>query len=147
MSSRRSRQQQSSVSRITDDQIIQLVSKLRQFLPEINQTRRSNKRTVEESGWVEGGLFLVVAGQRTAGWSWPKELVGRERTAAVGRDLVKWWSWSFSRFSRFCPVNSIQLFFNSFVIVNYSSIQLFFNSFGLEFGEVVELEHVMRCCC
>ncbi|KAM7276886.1 hypothetical protein ACFE04_018752 [Oxalis oulophora] len=99
------------------------------------------QRTVEESGWAEGGLFLIVAGQRTAGWSWPKELAGRERTAAVGRDLVKWWSWSFSRFSRFCPVNSIQLFFNSFVTVNYSSIQLFFNLFGLGFGEVVELEH------
>ncbi|KAJ6936573.1 transcription factor PRE1 [Populus alba x Populus x berolinensis] len=40
MSSRRSRQ--SSVPRITDDQIIHLVSKLRQLLPEIRQ-RRSDK--------------------------------------------------------------------------------------------------------
>ncbi|KAJ6926893.1 transcription factor PRE1 [Populus alba x Populus x berolinensis] len=40
MSSRRSRQ--SSVPRITDDQIIHLVSKLRQFLPEIRQ-RPSDK--------------------------------------------------------------------------------------------------------
>ncbi|XP_049362775.1 transcription factor PRE1-like [Solanum verrucosum] len=46
MSSRRSRQSSSSSSpgssRISDDQIIELVSKLHQFLPEI-QTRRSNK--------------------------------------------------------------------------------------------------------
>ncbi|GAV82921.1 HLH domain-containing protein [Cephalotus follicularis] len=40
MSSRRSRQQ--NVSRITDDQIIELVSKLRQLLPEI-RSRRSDK--------------------------------------------------------------------------------------------------------
>ncbi|KAH0680968.1 hypothetical protein KY290_017152 [Solanum tuberosum] len=47
MSSRRSRQSSSpsspGSSRISDDQIIELVSKLHQFLPEI-QTRRSNKR-------------------------------------------------------------------------------------------------------
>lgn len=46
MSSRRSRQSSSpsspGSSRISDDQIIELVSKLHQFLPEI-QTRRSNK--------------------------------------------------------------------------------------------------------
>ncbi|KAF5749004.1 transcription factor bHLH-like [Tripterygium wilfordii] len=41
MSSRRSGQQ-SGVSRISDDQIVELVSKLRQFLPEIQQ-RRSHK--------------------------------------------------------------------------------------------------------
>ncbi|XP_041004534.1 transcription factor PRE6-like [Juglans microcarpa x Juglans regia] len=40
MSSRRSRQ--SGTSRITDDQIIELVSKLRQFVPEI-RNRRSDK--------------------------------------------------------------------------------------------------------
>ncbi|GKV08710.1 hypothetical protein SLE2022_192050 [Rubroshorea leprosula] len=40
MSSRRSRQ--SGVSRISDDQIIELVSKLRQHLPEIRE-RRSDK--------------------------------------------------------------------------------------------------------
>ncbi|XP_054787875.1 transcription factor PRE6-like [Prosopis cineraria] len=44
MSSRRSRQQSSSGSSpISDDQIIQLVSKLRQLVPEIRDTRRSNK--------------------------------------------------------------------------------------------------------
>ncbi|XP_010550064.1 PREDICTED: transcription factor PRE5 [Tarenaya hassleriana] len=41
MSSRRSRQ--ASVSRISDDQIIDLVSKLRQLLPEIRPNRRSDK--------------------------------------------------------------------------------------------------------
>lgn len=41
MSSRRSRQQSSS-SRISDDQIIELVSKLRQLVPEIRH-RRSDK--------------------------------------------------------------------------------------------------------
>lgn len=41
MSSRRSRQQASS-SRISDDQIIELVTKLRQLVPEIRD-RRSNK--------------------------------------------------------------------------------------------------------
>lgn len=41
MSSRRSRQASGS-SRITDDQIIELVSKLQQLLPEI-RNRRSNK--------------------------------------------------------------------------------------------------------
>ncbi|KAF7802967.1 transcription factor PRE6-like [Senna tora] len=43
MSSRRSRQQQSGSSRISDEQIIELVSKLRQLVPEINRDRRSNK--------------------------------------------------------------------------------------------------------
>lgn len=42
MSSRRSRQQQSGSSRISDDQIIQLVSKLQQLVPEVRQ-RRSDK--------------------------------------------------------------------------------------------------------
>ncbi|KAJ4823924.1 Proteasome subunit beta type-4 [Turnera subulata] len=43
MSGRRSRQSAgSTVPRITDDQIIELVSKLRQLLPEI-RTRRSDK--------------------------------------------------------------------------------------------------------
>ncbi|KAE8682392.1 Transcription factor ILI6 [Hibiscus syriacus] len=42
MSSRRSRQSSASVSRISDDQIIELVSKLRQFLPEIRD-RSSDK--------------------------------------------------------------------------------------------------------
>ncbi|KAE8724852.1 Transcription factor PRE4 [Hibiscus syriacus] len=42
MSSRRSRQSSAGVSRISDDQIIELISKLRQFLPEIRD-RRSNK--------------------------------------------------------------------------------------------------------
>nr|WCO08299.1 hypothetical protein [Suaeda aralocaspica] len=41
MSSRRSRQQSGS-SRISDDQIIQLVSKLQQLVPEVRQ-RRSDK--------------------------------------------------------------------------------------------------------
>ncbi|KAI3417157.1 BHLH domain-containing protein [Psidium guajava] len=41
MSSRRSRQ--SGSSRISDDQIIDLVSKLRQLLPEIRDSRRSDK--------------------------------------------------------------------------------------------------------
>ncbi|KAG6777658.1 hypothetical protein POTOM_017484 [Populus tomentosa] len=45
MSSRRSRQ--SSVPRITDDQIIHLVSKLRQLLPEIRQ-RRSDKASASK---------------------------------------------------------------------------------------------------
>ncbi|EXB93467.1 hypothetical protein L484_006129 [Morus notabilis] len=42
MSSRRSRSKQSSGSRITDDQINDLVSKLQQLLPEIRD-RRSDK--------------------------------------------------------------------------------------------------------
>ncbi|KAE8672409.1 Transcription factor PRE5 [Hibiscus syriacus] len=42
MSSRRSRQSSAGVSRISDDQIIELVSKLRQLLPEI-RVRRSDK--------------------------------------------------------------------------------------------------------
>ncbi|KAK2977522.1 hypothetical protein RJ640_025703 [Escallonia rubra] len=42
MSNRRSRQS-AGVSRITDDQIIELVSKLQQLLPEIRNNRRSNK--------------------------------------------------------------------------------------------------------
>ncbi|KAK3036653.1 hypothetical protein RJ639_030222 [Escallonia herrerae] len=44
MSNRRSRQSAGvSTSRITDDQIIELVSKLQQLLPEIRNNRRSNK--------------------------------------------------------------------------------------------------------
>ncbi|CAK9330134.1 unnamed protein product [Citrullus colocynthis] len=39
MSSRRSRSRQSSSSRITDDQINDLVSKLQQLLPEIRHTQ------------------------------------------------------------------------------------------------------------
>lgn len=42
MSNRRSRQS-SSASRISDDQMIDLVSKLRQLLPEIRERRRSDK--------------------------------------------------------------------------------------------------------
>ncbi|KAK3030846.1 hypothetical protein RJ639_035775 [Escallonia herrerae] len=42
MSNRRSRQS-AEVSRITDDQIIELVSKLQQLIPEIRNNRRSNK--------------------------------------------------------------------------------------------------------
>ncbi|XP_010502885.1 PREDICTED: transcription factor PRE5-like [Camelina sativa] len=42
MSSRRPRQS-SSASSISDDQIIDLVGKLRQFLPEIRERRRSEK--------------------------------------------------------------------------------------------------------
>ncbi|KAK4281000.1 hypothetical protein QN277_012550 [Acacia crassicarpa] len=50
MSSRRSRQQSSSSgsSSISDDQIIQLVSKLRQLVPEIRDTRRSNKASASK---------------------------------------------------------------------------------------------------
>ncbi|XP_042023545.1 transcription factor PRE5-like [Salvia splendens] len=47
MSGRRS-QQSSTTSRITDDQIINLVSKLHQFLPEIRNTRRSNKASANK---------------------------------------------------------------------------------------------------
>ncbi|XP_028096491.1 transcription factor PRE6-like [Camellia sinensis] len=42
MSSRRSRQSSGGTSRITDDQIVDLVSKLQQLLPEI-RNRRANK--------------------------------------------------------------------------------------------------------
>ncbi|XP_010528329.1 PREDICTED: transcription factor PRE5 [Tarenaya hassleriana] len=42
MSNRRSRQSSNS-PRISDDQIIDLVGKLRQLLPEIRERRRSNK--------------------------------------------------------------------------------------------------------
>ncbi|KAJ4833471.1 Proteasome subunit alpha type-4 [Turnera subulata] len=42
MSSRRSRSRQSGVSRISDDQITELVSKLQQLIPEI-RNRRSDK--------------------------------------------------------------------------------------------------------
>ncbi|XP_059645342.1 transcription factor PRE6 [Cornus florida] len=42
MSSRRSRSRQSGVSRISDDQIADLVSKLQQLIPEI-RNRRSDK--------------------------------------------------------------------------------------------------------
>ncbi|XP_057516113.1 transcription factor PRE3-like [Amaranthus tricolor] len=43
MSSRRSRSRQSGGSRITDDQIQDLVSKLQQLLPELHNTRRPDK--------------------------------------------------------------------------------------------------------
>ncbi|KAL3526505.1 hypothetical protein ACH5RR_011161 [Cinchona calisaya] len=48
MSSRRSRQQSSGSSRITDDQIVELVSKLQQLLPEIRNNRRSNKASASK---------------------------------------------------------------------------------------------------
>ncbi|CAH8361127.1 unnamed protein product [Eruca vesicaria subsp. sativa] len=41
-SSRRSRQASSASSRISNDQITDLISKLRQSIPEIHQNRRSN---------------------------------------------------------------------------------------------------------
>ncbi|XP_057791979.1 transcription factor PRE3-like [Salvia miltiorrhiza] len=44
MSSRRSRSRQSGSSRITDDQINELVSKLQQLLPEMHN-RRSDKKS------------------------------------------------------------------------------------------------------
>ncbi|XP_021733808.1 transcription factor PRE4-like [Chenopodium quinoa] len=43
MSSRRSRSRQTGGSRITDDQIQDLVSKLQQLLPELHNTRRPDK--------------------------------------------------------------------------------------------------------
>ncbi|KAM5570717.1 transcription factor PRE3-like [Rosa sericea] len=43
MSSRRSRSRQSGGSRISDDQINDLVTKLQQLLPEIRNSRRSDK--------------------------------------------------------------------------------------------------------
>ncbi|BFG32739.1 hypothetical protein CerSpe_190130 [Prunus speciosa] len=43
MSSRRSRSRQSGGARISDDQINDLVSKLQQLLPEIRNSRRSDK--------------------------------------------------------------------------------------------------------
>ncbi|KAI4374540.1 hypothetical protein MLD38_012522 [Melastoma candidum] len=43
MSSRRSRSRQSPSSAINDDQIIELVSKLQQLLPEMHTRRRSDK--------------------------------------------------------------------------------------------------------
>ncbi|PWA96156.1 transcription factor PRE6 [Artemisia annua] len=47
MSSRRSRQSSNGASRITDDQIIQLLSKLQQLVPEI-RNRRSNKASASK---------------------------------------------------------------------------------------------------
>ncbi|XP_060188621.1 transcription factor PRE5-like [Lycium barbarum] len=47
MSNRRSRQPSSGSSRISDDKIIELVSKLQQFLPEI-QTRCSGKASASK---------------------------------------------------------------------------------------------------
>ncbi|KAL8471564.1 hypothetical protein ACS0TY_028355 [Phlomoides rotata] len=47
MSGRRSRQS-STTSRITDDQIIELVSKLHQLLPEIRSSRRSSKASANK---------------------------------------------------------------------------------------------------
>ncbi|XP_073306897.1 transcription factor PRE3-like [Primulina huaijiensis] len=43
MSSRRSRSNQSGVSRISEDQIADLVSKLQQLIPEIRNSRPSDK--------------------------------------------------------------------------------------------------------
>ncbi|XP_073032583.1 transcription factor PRE3-like [Primulina eburnea] len=43
MSSRRSRSNQSGVSRISEDQIADLVSKLQQLIPELRNRRRSDK--------------------------------------------------------------------------------------------------------
>lgn len=43
MSSRRNRSRQSEASRISDDQIADLVSKLQQLIPEIRNRRRSDK--------------------------------------------------------------------------------------------------------
>ncbi|AED94484.1 putative transcription factor bHLH family [Arabidopsis thaliana] len=47
MSNRRSRQS-SSAPRISDNQMIDLVSKLRQILPEIGQRRRSDKASASK---------------------------------------------------------------------------------------------------
>ncbi|KAJ8549925.1 hypothetical protein K7X08_033632 [Anisodus acutangulus] len=47
MSGRRSRQSAEGTSRISDDQIIELVSKLQQLLPEI-RNRRSNKASASK---------------------------------------------------------------------------------------------------
>ncbi|KAI5665633.1 hypothetical protein M9H77_15486 [Catharanthus roseus] len=47
MSSRRARQA-AGTSRISDDQIIELVSKLQQLLPELRNTRRSNKASASK---------------------------------------------------------------------------------------------------
>ncbi|KAE8675673.1 Transcription factor PRE5 [Hibiscus syriacus] len=47
MSSRRSRQSSAGVSRISDEQIIELISKLRQLLPEIRE-RRSDKASASK---------------------------------------------------------------------------------------------------
>ncbi|KAL3624169.1 Proteasome subunit alpha type-6 [Castilleja foliolosa] len=47
MSERRSRQSGTS-SRISDDQIIDLISKLHQLVPEIRSTRRSNKTSANK---------------------------------------------------------------------------------------------------
>ncbi|KAK6153013.1 hypothetical protein DH2020_012652 [Rehmannia glutinosa] len=49
MSGRRSRQSSIGSSRITEDQIIELVSKLHHLLPEIRNTRRSNKIVIEQA--------------------------------------------------------------------------------------------------
>ncbi|KAL1539419.1 Proteasome subunit alpha type-4 [Salvia divinorum] len=47
MSSRRQQSRQSGASRITDDQIADLVSKLQQLIPEI-RSRRSNKSSASK---------------------------------------------------------------------------------------------------
>ncbi|XP_023758323.1 transcription factor PRE5 [Lactuca sativa] len=47
MSSRRSRQSSTGASKITDDEIMQLLSKLQQLLPEITN-RRSNKASASK---------------------------------------------------------------------------------------------------
>ncbi|PHU25506.1 hypothetical protein BC332_03838 [Capsicum chinense] len=47
MSGRRSRQSEGGTSRISDDQIIELVSKLQQLLPEI-RNRRANKASASK---------------------------------------------------------------------------------------------------
>ncbi|KAL6521725.1 Proteasome subunit beta type-4 [Orobanche gracilis] len=48
MSGRRSRQNSGGSPRITDDQIIELLSKLHQLLPEIGNTRRSKKASANK---------------------------------------------------------------------------------------------------
>ncbi|CAI0399389.1 unnamed protein product [Linum tenue] len=43
MSSRRSRSRQSGSSRISEDQLLDLVTKLQQLLPELRNSRRADK--------------------------------------------------------------------------------------------------------
>ncbi|KZV47510.1 hypothetical protein F511_29608 [Dorcoceras hygrometricum] len=62
MSGRRSRQPSSSNSRITDEQIIELVSKLHQLLPEIrNSTRRSSKPSSSNSRITDEQIIELVS--------------------------------------------------------------------------------------
>ncbi|KAG9159772.1 hypothetical protein Leryth_007792 [Lithospermum erythrorhizon] len=48
MSSRRSRQSSGSSRIINDDQIVELISKLQQLLPELRNSRRSNKSSASK---------------------------------------------------------------------------------------------------